>query len=158
MNYIKSFFIVVVSGLILTGCGPTKSVSFTQINPINAETVPLKNGKISDAELLRWSHLDVVKDTIPGMSVDRAYNELLKNKPSQKIIVAVIDSGSDIEHEDLKGRVWTNAKEIAGNGIDDIHGWNFLGDVIHENLELTRILKKGDDGSETFKNVQKKNG
>ncbi len=164
MNYIKSFSIVVVSGLILTGCGPTKSVSFTQINPINAETVPLKNGKISDAELLRWSHLDIVKDTIPGMSVDRAYNEQLKNKPSQKVIVAVIDSGSDIEHEDLKGRVWTNAKEIAGNGIDDdkngyvddIHGWNFLGDVIHENLELTRILKKGDDGSETFKNAQKK--
>ena len=41
MNFIKSFSIIVVSGLILTGCGPTKSVSFTQINPINAETVHL---------------------------------------------------------------------------------------------------------------------
>ncbi|PKP15434.1 MAG: peptidase S8, partial [Bacteroidetes bacterium HGW-Bacteroidetes-23] len=113
---------------------------------------------------LRWSHLDLIKDTIPGMSVDRAYEELLKNKKGQKVIVAVIDSGTDIEHEDLKGRVWTNAKEIPGNGIDDdnngyiddIHGWNFLGDVVNETLEMTRIVRKGDDGSETYKNASKK--
>ena len=106
-----------------------------------------------------------VKDTIPGMSVDRAYEELLKNKKGQKVIVAVIDSGTDIEHEDLKGRIWTNPNEIAGNGIDDdkngyvddIHGWNFLGDIVHENLELTRIIKKGDDGSETYKKAESEN-
>lgn len=163
MNSIKSIVFLGLSSLFLVGCGASKS-SFTNLKPLTAEAVPLKNAKISEAELLRWSHLDLIKDTIPGMSVDRAYEELLKNKKGQKVIVAVIDSGTDIEHEDLKGRVWTNAKEIPGNGIDDdnngyvddIHGWNFLGDVVNENLEMTRILKKGDDGSDVFKKAEKK--
>jgi hypothetical protein len=67
------------------------------------------------------------------MSVDRAYSELLKDK-KVKVIVGIVDSGVDIEHEDLKSVIWTNSKEIAGNGIDDdnngyiddIHSWNFL--------------------------------
>lgn len=163
MHYLKSFSFVAAS-LLVIGCGASKTVSYTQLSPIQATAVPLKNGKISEAELLRWSHLDIVKDTIPGMSVDRAYQELLKNRTGQKVIVAVIDSGTDIEHEDLKGRIWTNPKEVPGNGIDDdkngyiddIHGWNFLGDIVHENLELTRILKKGDDGSETYKKAKAK--
>jgi cell wall-associated protease len=163
MHYLKSVSFI-ASSIVLLGCGVSKNVSYNQLSPIQSENVPLKNGKISDAELLRWSHLDIVKDTIPGMSVDRAYEELLKNRKGQKVIVAVIDSGTDIEHEDLKGRIWTNPNEIAGNGIDDdkngyvddVHGWNFLGDIVHENLELTRIIKKGDDGSETYKKAKAK--
>jgi subtilisin family serine protease len=50
------------------------------------------------------------------MSVDRAYSEL-KDKKGIKVIVGIIDSGVDIEHEDLKSVIWTNSKEIAGNGI-----------------------------------------
>lgn len=157
-------YISIFSTFLFIGCGTSKSVTYTQIKTISAENIPLKNGKIKDNEMLRWSHLDLVADTIPGMSVDRAYNELLKNKVAKKVIVAVIDSGTDIEHNDLKGRVWTNAKEIPGNEIDDdgngyvddIHGWNFLGDVIHENYEFVRLLKKGDDGSESYKKLQAK--
>ena len=101
---------------------------------------------------MRWSHLDIVKDTIPGMSVDKAYAELLKNKKGKKVIVAILDSGVDIEHPDLKPVIWTNKKEIAGNGIDDdkngyiddIHGWNFLGDITKENYEFDRILGNKD--------------
>ena len=85
------------------------------------------------------------------MSVDKAYKELIKGKKGKKVIVGIVDSGVDINHEDLKGVIWTNPKEIAGNGIDDdkngyiddIHGWNFLGDAVHEQLEMTRIVKKG---------------
>ncbi|AOW08652.1 S8 family peptidase [Flavobacterium gilvum] len=118
-----------------------------------------KKGELSESELQRWSHLDLAKDSIPGMSVDKAYAELLKGKKGVKVIVGVVDSGVDIDHEDLKSVVWTNKKEIPGNGIDDdkngfiddIHGWNFLGDAVHETLEMTRIIKKGDDGSETYK-------
>lgn len=114
---------------------------------------------LTENELLRWSHLDLEKDSIPGMSVDKAYSELLKDKKGTKVIVAVIDSGVDIDHPDLKGAIWTNPKEIANNKkdddkngyVDDIHGWNFLGDSYDETLEMTRILKKGDDGSETYK-------
>ena len=104
---------------------------------------------------INWFNLDYEKDGVRGMSVERAYNELLKDKKSTSVVVAVIDGGTDINHEDLKDRLWTNTKEIAGNGkdddkngfIDDINGWDFLGgkdgtDVSHEQLELTRLLKQ----------------
>src|SRR5690606_11203127 len=90
------------------------------------------------------------KDTVPGMSVIRTYDEIIKNKKGKTVIVAIIDSGTDIEHEDLKNVLWTNKKEIPGNGkdddnngfIDDVHGWNFLGDIVGENMEFVRIIKK----------------
>ena len=130
----------------------------------NAQTVASytgKKGKLSEPELQRWSHLDLAKDSVPGMSVDKAYAELLKGKKGVKVIVGIVDSGVDIDHEDLKSVIWTNKKEIAGNGkdddkngfIDDIHGWNFLGDVVHETLEMTRIIKKADDGSAAYKSA-----
>jgi len=130
-------------------------------NAQTSTTYTAKKGKLSETELQRWSHLDLVKDSIPGMSVDKAYAELLKGKKSVKVIVGIVDSGVDIDHEDLKSVIWTNKKEIAGNGkdddkngfIDDIHGWNFLGDDVHETLEMTRIVKKGDDGSATYKSA-----
>jgi cell wall-associated protease len=102
---------------------------------------------------LDWFHLCPEKDGFRGLSTERAY-ELLKDRPSQTVIVAVIDSGVDIEHEDLKDNIWINPGEIAesgrdddGNGyIDDLHGWNFIGgpdqDVINDNLEITRLYRK----------------
>src|SRR6478736_2770374 len=130
-------------------------------NAQTATTYTAKKGKLSEPELQRWSHLDLAKDSIPGMSVDKAYAELLKGKKGVKVIVGIVDSGVDIDHEDLKSVIWTNKKEIAGNGIDDdkngfiddVHGWNFLGDALHETLEMTRIVKKGDDGSATYKSA-----
>ncbi len=98
-----------------------------------------------------WYHLDFKRDNIVGVSSDKAYEELLANKKSTTVIVAIIDSGVDVDHEDLKDNIWVNKKEIAGNGIDDdkngyvddIHGWNFIGGadgkmVDKDNLELTR--------------------
>jgi subtilisin family serine protease len=84
------------------------------------------------------------------MGVDRTYQEIIKDKVGTTVIVAVIDSGIDIEHEDLKNVMWVNPKEIAGNNIDDdkngyvddIHGWNFLGDIVKENMEYVRIVRK----------------
>jgi len=54
-----------------------------------------------------------------GMSTDKAYKKLLKGKKANTVIVAVLDSGTDLEHEDLQAIIWTNKGEIAGNGIDD---------------------------------------
>ena len=127
----------------------------------NRENAVTKKNPLTEQESLRWSHLDLEKDTIPGMSVDRAYKELLINKKGIKVLVGVIDSGVDIKHEDLKGKIWTNKKEIPNNGkdddkngyVDDVNGWNFLGDSNNENLEMTRIIKKSDDGSEIYKNA-----
>lgn len=102
-----------------------------------------------------WFNLDFEQDGVVGVSTERAYRELLKNKKSKPVIVAIIDSGVDTEHEDIKDKLWTNTKEIAGNGkdddkngyIDDIHGWNFIGNtkgdiVENDNLELTRLYAK----------------
>jgi cell wall-associated protease len=58
----------------------------------------------TEEQLKRWSHLDLMRDTIPGMSIDKAYAELLKHKKGVRVIVGVIDSGVDINHEDLNRR------------------------------------------------------
>ena len=104
-----------------------------------------------------WFNKDASSDNVNGVSTEKTYGELLKSRKSQTVIVAVIDSGVDGEHEDLKDVMWTNPGEIAGNGIDDdqngyiddIHGWNFLGgkggkNIAHEALELTRLYAKLD--------------
>ena len=151
MNSIKPIYLSAFALLVLAGCGVSNQVSSSNAGLI-AISAPLnvkKAAPINETDMKRWSHLDIVKDTIPGMSVDRAYAELLKNKNGVKVIVGIVDSGVDIEHQDLKSVVWTNKKEIAGNGIDDdkngyiddIHGWNFLGDITKENLEYERIIK-----------------
>jgi subtilisin family serine protease len=81
-------------------------------------------------------HLKDASQGYQGISLDKAYDFLKAKKiKSTRTIVAVIDSGIDTLHEDLKPVMWTNKKEIPGNGIDDdkngyiddIHGWNFLG-------------------------------
>ncbi len=163
MNNFKITVISAVSVLVLASCGTSKKVYDISAMAVQSTANSTKKAPLKEADLKRWSHLDIQKDTIPGMSVDRAYAELLKDKTGTKVIVGIVDSGVDIEHEDLKAVIWINENEIANNGIDDdkngyiddIHGWNFLGDIVNENLEITRILKKGDDGSDYFKNVKK---
>lgn len=131
-------------GLVFSGVAQTSVVTL----PANE---PPKN----------WFNLDPVADQVNGVSTEKAY-ELLKGRTTQTVVVAVIDSGIDIEHEDLRGVIWINKGEIPGNGIDDdnngyiddIHGWNFLGgkdgrNIDYETLEITRLyreLKKKFDG------------
>ena len=97
-----------------------------------------------------WQNLDLKTDGAFGISTEKAYNELLKGKTSKTVVVAVIDGGIDENHEDLKQVMWVNPKEIAGNGIDDdkngyiddIHGWNFIGKVHFDNMEVVRLMNK----------------
>lgn len=157
MRLLKPVYLSATLALVLASCGGTKFSSYTPIGGV--DHLPKRTTPLTDEQLKRWSHLDLVRDTVPGMSVDRAYNELLKGKKATKVVVGVIDSGVEIDHDDLKKAIWNNRKEIVGNGkdddkngyIDDIHGWNFLGKAVHENLEYTRIVKKGDDGSDQYK-------
>ena len=91
-------------------------------------------------KLQRWFHLDELN----GVATDRTYATTLSEKtPARKVVVAVIDSGVDIEHEDLVDVVWTNADEVPGNGkdddnngyVDDLHGWNFIGGPGGEHID-----------------------
>ena len=149
MKITKNTFIITATAALLAGCGSTiiPSLSLPMEGP---ETASAKTAELTEAELKTWSSKDLQNDTIPGMGVDRTYREIIKDKVGTTVIVAVIDSGIDIEHEDLKNVMWVNPKEIAGNNIDDdkngyvddIHGWNFLGDIVKENMEYVRIVRK----------------
>ncbi len=106
------------------------------------------------AQKPNWQNLDLKTDTTFGISTEKAYKELLKGKKSTPVLVAVLDGGVDINHEDLNSIIWINTKEIAGNKkdddkngyIDDINGWNFLGgptgSIEFETLELTRLVHR----------------
>jgi subtilisin family serine protease len=109
----------------------------------------------SDAYSKEWFLKDP-STQVYGIKLEQTYTELLKQKsPKKKIVVAVIDSGIDTVHEDLKSVLWRNDKEIFGNGIDDdkngyvddIHGWNFIGgkdgsNVGKDSYEAARIFYK----------------
>ena len=114
-----------------------------------------KKSVLSEEELKTWWQKDIIEDTIPGISLDRAYRELIQNKKGEEVIVAVLDTKIDISHEDIKGQLWINIDEIPNNNIDDdyngyiddINGWNFLGnnngeDILYELVEVARIVQK----------------
>ncbi len=100
-----------------------------------------------------WHLLDGAKDGFNGLSLANAYKQL-EGKKSKTIIVAVLDSGVDADHEDLKSVMWVNDDEIPGNGkdddhngyVDDIHGWNFIGgkngNISSDSYEVTRLYAK----------------
>lgn len=102
-----------------------------------------KNSKSGDVPK-GWHLLDKTKDGYYGISIDKAYEFIrTKNLKGKTVVVAVIDSGVDTLHEDLKPILWVNPKEIPGNGIDDdgngyiddIHGWNFIGGKDGKNVK-----------------------
>ncbi|RDK88463.1 S8 family peptidase [Marinirhabdus gelatinilytica] len=149
MNILKSSLLALSGAALLAGCGT--SVAPVISTPIeNIDSIPLKTAPLNDVQYKNWAAADLVADTIPGMSVDRAYDEIIKNQKGETVIVGVIDSGIDIEHEDLTNVIWTNEDEIPNNGkdddkngyVDDVHGWNFLGNIVAENMEYVRIIKK----------------
>jgi subtilisin family serine protease len=103
---------------------------------------------------INWYLKSPTEDKVFGTGAEKAY-ELLKGKTSQEVIVAVIDSGVEVDHEDLKQVIWINKGEIPNNGIDDdkngyiddVHGWSFLGgekeDIDHEAMEIARMYQAG---------------
>src|SRR5690606_28598034 len=167
MKINKSIYLSALVALALTSCKTAQTSYLHDLSSLKmietADHLPARKSALPETQLQRWSHLDILKDTVPGMSVDRAYEEIIKDKKGKKVVVAVIDSGIEIDHEDLKPQIWINPKEIAiykidndKNGyIDDIHGWNFLGAANEEQLELTRIVSRGDDGSSEYQRALK---
>ena len=113
---LRPLFLLGFTSIILYSCGSTALVS----TPIaNIDNTPTKFNDLTEAEEKVWGHLDLVKDTIPGMSIQKAYDEIIKNRKGKTVIVAVIDAGIDTKHEDLNDVIWVNKKEVPNNGKDD---------------------------------------
>lgn len=79
----------------------------------------------------------VTRDAVAGIDINiRPAWELYDNdtREHRPVIVAVIDTGIDINHPELKDAIWVNENEIPGDGIDndgngyvdDVNGWNFF--------------------------------
>ncbi|MFJ1327925.1 S8 family peptidase [Capnocytophaga canimorsus] len=155
MNVKKSLWLV-ASALILSGCSSLSKIASTNVDALPSK-VPTQPEEVSEEVLKGWPHTNLAKDGFPGINLQGAY-DLLKGLKPTTVVVGVIDSGIDINHEDLKNVLWVNPNEIANNGIDDdnngyvddVYGWNFLGDVNHENLEYVRIMKTNDTKNPDF--------
>ena len=114
-----------------------------------------KNKELTKKEKETWFLKDILSDTIPGLSLERLRDSFQFKNPEKRIIVAVLDTEVDIDHNVIKNNVWVNKDEIPDNGvdddkngyIDDINGWNFLGAKNGENntftsYSYTRVVKK----------------
>ncbi len=157
-----SFFLLVTSFTVAACGAPATVATVPAPAPARAPAVsapapvvaaPSRAAAVSMAEAPRnWQLLDESIDHVPGISSERAMRELVADKtPKRTVLVAIIDNGIDTAHVDLKANLWTNPKEVAGNGkdddhngfVDDIHGWNFIGghdgqDVHFDTFEITR--------------------
>lgn len=109
----------------------------------------------TDKDLMTWYHKDLASTKVYGINTQNAYKFLeSKGLKPKTVVVAVLDSGVEVDHPGLKKNIWVNPNEVPNNGkdddnngyIDDVHGWNFIGgkngDVDVDNLEVTRIVRK----------------
>lgn len=162
MNIIKPISMGAFASL-LVACGGTSKIASLPLETLEGKNIPTQVENPSKDELKTWPHRDLLTTGYPGISLAEAY-KALKGRKAQTVIVGVVDSGVDINHEDLKSIIWTNPKEIPNNGIDDdnngfiddVHGWNFLGEINQDNLEYVRILKKGDTNDPDYKRAEEK--
>ncbi|MFK7750307.1 MAG: S8 family peptidase [Kordia sp.] len=154
--------ITLLLSCIITACTSSK-ITVQKPQAITASFIKTK--PLTKDEKQNWQHKDIIEDTIAGISLDKAYRELLKNKKGDTVIVAVIDMRIHKNHEDIKEFIWVNSNEIPNNNIDDdkngyiddVHGWNFLGNskgqqVYRANFEYVRIIRKF---KEKFKNKKR---
>ena len=139
--------IIILLFIPIVGCKTISNIPVPK--PSSYELMAIaKKVPLSEEESKVWSYSDLKNDSIPGMSLDKAYS-FLQGKKGVEVVVGVVDSGTDLLHEDLRDVAWVNIKEIENNGIDDdkngyiddINGWNFLGTIYKEHLEYERIVK-----------------
>lgn len=123
---------------------------------INCKSKNLNHSEVQNLsnDSICWYQKDFEKDKTPGVSLDKWYNLNKQNPKQNEIIVAVLDTQLDINHEDLKNQIWDNKNEIPNNNIDDdkngyvddVNGWNFIGHKkkktynVWSNFEYVRIL------------------
>ncbi len=160
MKSLKSLILFLLCSCI-AACSTVQPI--VQSSPIvTAAFAPKKT--LTDEEKKDWHFKDIYIDSVPGISLYKAY-DFLKDKKGDTVIVAVIDTELDITQEELKDQIWVNKGEIPNNNIDDdnngyiddINGWNYVGSKkgnsrsrYYSHFEYVRIIKKYDS---IFKNI-----
>ena len=147
MKFLSPTIFITVFAFLLGSCKSIPTIPVPKPSTY-VLTATAKKAPLTEEQSKFWGHSDLVSDSIPGMSLDKAY-AFLQGKKGVEVVVGVVDSGTDLLHEDLKDVAWVNTKEIPSNGIDDdnngyiddINGWNFLGTIYKEHLEYQRIVK-----------------
>ena len=147
MKFLNSIIFIAIFTFLFGSCKSISKIPVPKPSSYSV-TATAKKAPLTEEESKSWGHSDLVTDSIPGMSLDKAYN-FLQGKKGVEVVVGVVDSGTDLLHEDLKDVAWVNQKEIPSNGVDDdkngyvddINGWNFLGTIYKEHLEYQRIVK-----------------
>lgn len=142
MNRITKWILIPALAISFNTFGQSGTISSEKVTPDN------------------WHVLDRETTGFYGISLDKAYT-LLKGKKSKSVLVAVIDSGIDTTHEDLKPVLWHNPGETPGNKkdddkngyVDDYYGWNFLGNpdgrnVKQDSYEAARVYWNYKEGFE----------
>lgn len=147
MKYRSSFILALL--FVFYGCSSSQQV----VKPQPRQPVDSVDFSSMTEPPQDWHHLDEEFTQFRGISSQLLYEEVLsKRTPGRQVVVAVIDGGVDITHEDLKANIWVNEDETPGNGTDDdgngytddVHGWNFIGgadgqNVDNDTFEVTRL-------------------
>src|SRR6056300_302952 len=131
-NTFWRYFFVLTSSVLWVGCSSTRI--FKDETPIKVSSITERK-TFRDEEKKRWFFSDPLLDTLPGISFEKT-KEVVGNRKTSEVIVAIVDSGVDINHPLFEDKLWINEDEIPGNNIDDddngfvddVNGYNFLGE------------------------------
>ena len=134
---------ILIAGIFMAGFTAFSQTAETALDPMK------------DKDLMTWYHKDFSATNVYGVNTQNAYKYLeAKGLSPKPVVVAVVDSGVEVDHPGLIKNMWKNVNEVPNNGkdddgngyIDDVYGWNFLGgkggDVDVDNMEVTRVVKK----------------
>ena len=157
-NTFWRYFFVLTSSALWVGCSSTRI--FKDETPIKVSSITERK-TLSDAVKKRWFFSDPVLDTLPGISLEKT-KEVVGNRKASEVIVAIVDSGVDINHPLFENKLWVNEDEIPGNNIDDdangfvddVHGYNFLGESYYEQMEYVRMIAKEIGDEEQLKRAR----
>lgn len=152
LKYYEMNKFVLIFLFVILGCNSYDGIS-NKNHTKNVDSVIILN-ETSKKDFIKWYYKDINSDSIPGISLEKAYATILNNKKGNPVIVAFLDSAMDINNKSLSNNIWINSNEISNNNIDDdsngyiddINGWNFLGNykgenIIHANYEYIRIVR-----------------
>lgn len=151
--------------LAIAACAP----AITSNPPVGSAPDPTPTGPVRMDPIVlteaprNWQLLDEETDRVLGIGLERAHRELLAGKqPRRAVVVAILDSGVDTAHVDLRANLWSNPDEVGGNGrdddangyVDDVRGWGFIGgadgrNVKEDTYEVTRLYVACTRGAET---------